>query len=324
MSKRSIPDNPEIDNSGADKREPTPSGELPEVLPGVLPGALYIVATPIGNLSDISDRARSILATVDLIAAEDTRHSAKLLHHFSIKTPIISLHDFNEADRSRKLISKLSGGDSIALISDAGTPLISDPGYLLVKQARAAGLTIIPIPGPCAAITALSAAGLATDRFIFEGFPPAKSGARLTGFRKLRSETRTLIFYESNHRILASLADMATVFGDRQAVIAREMTKRFETIKSDKLSGLIQWIEQDEKQKLGEFVVILAGADSAMLQAAEIEQAQVLLNKFLVEISPGLSLSQAVSLVVELTGLKKNQVYDMALKIGKEIEQGKD
>ena len=299
MSKRSIPDNPE------------------SVAPGVIPGALYIVATPIGNLSDISDRARSILAAVDLIAAEDTRHSAKLLHHFSIETPIISLHDFNEADRSRTLISKLTGGESIALISDAGTPLISDPGYLLVKQARHAGVTIIPIPGPCAAITALSVAGLATDRFVFEGFPPAKSGARLTSFRKLRSETGTLIFYESSHRILVSLADMLVVFGDRQTVIAREMTKRFETIKSDDLSGLIQWIKQDEKQKLGEFVVILAGADSEMLQAAEVTQAERLLNKFLVEITPGLSLSQAVSLVVELTDLKKNQVYDMALNIDK-------
>jgi len=320
VSKRSIPDKPEIVNSGPDNRQSV----APGVLPGVLPAALYIVATPIGNLSDISDRARATLATVDLIAAEDTRHSAKLLHHFNIETPIISLHDFNEADRSRTLISKLSGGESIALISDAGTPLISDPGYLLVKQARDAGLPIIPIPGPCAAITALSVAGLPTDRFVFEGFPPAKSGARLTGFRKLRSETRTLIFYESSHRILASLADMATVFGDRQAVIAREMTKRFETIKSDKLSGLIQWIEQDEKQKLGEFVVILAGADSKMLQTAEIRQAQALLNKFLVEINPGLSLSQAVSLVVELTNLKKNQVYDMALQMGQERDQGID
>jgi len=316
VPKRSIPDKPEIINSGPDNRQ--------SVAPGVLPAALYIVATPIGNLSDISDRARSILTAVDLIAAEDTRHSVKLLHHFSIGTPIISLHEFNEADRSRTLISKLNRGESIALISDAGTPLISDPGYLLVKQARQAGVTIVPIPGPCAAITALSVAGLPTDRFVFEGFPPAKSGARLTGFQKLRSETRTLIFYESSHRILASLADMGTVFGDRQAVIAREMTKRFETIKSDSLSGLIQWIKQDEKQKLGEFVVILAGADSKMLQRAEIKQAQALLNKFLVEINPGLSLSQAVSLVVELTNLKKNQVYDMALQMGQERDQGID
>ena len=235
MSKRSKPDNPEIVNSESDKREPV----TPGVLSGVLPGALYIVATPIGNLSDISDRARSTLAAVDLIAAEDTRHSAKLLHHFSIETPIISLHDFNEAERSRMLISKLSGGESIALISDAGTPLISDPGYLLVKQARHAGVTIVPIPGPCAAMTALSAAGLATDRFVFEGFPPSKSGARLTSFRKLCTETRTIIFYESSHRILPSLTDMLAIFGDREAVIAREMTKRFETIdrKSTRLNS---------------------------------------------------------------------------------------
>ncbi|MFV1993355.1 MAG: 16S rRNA (cytidine(1402)-2'-O)-methyltransferase [Acidiferrobacterales bacterium] len=293
-------------------------------MPEVLPGALYIVATPIGNLSDISDRARTTLAAVDLIAAEDTRHSARLLHHFSIKTPIISLHDFNEAERSRMLIGKLSGGESIALISDAGTPLISDPGYLLVKQARHAGVTIVPVPGPCAAMTALSAAGLATDRFVFEGFPPSKSGARLTCFRKLNTETRTIIFYESSHRILSSLTDMLAIFGDREAVIAREMTKRFETIRSDCLSGLIQWIEQDEKQKLGEFVVILAGADLQMLQATEIKRAEHLLYKFLVEISPGLSLSQAVSLVVDLTELKKNQVYGMALKIDQEIDQDID
>lgn len=280
-------------------------------------GTLYIVATPIGNLSDLSDRARSILVAVDLIAAEDTRHSAKLMQHFNIKTPLISLHDYNETDRSRILISKLNEGESIALISDAGTPLISDPGYVLVRQCQEAKIPVIPIPGPCAAITALSAAGLPTDRFVFEGFPPAKSGARLTDFRKLNSETRTLIFYESNHRILASLTDMLAIFGDRQAVVARELTKRFETIKADKLSGLIKWIEQDEKQKLGEFVVILSGADANELLQAQTGHAEHLLKKFLLELSPGLSLSQAVSLVVELTDLKKNQIYELALSIDK-------
>lgn len=284
---------------------------------GIQSGTLYIVATPIGNLSDFSQRAQSILEGVDLVAAEDTRHSAKLLQHFNITTKMISLHDFNETDRSQKLISKLKRGESIALISDAGTPLISDPGYVLVRECQQKEVPVIPVPGPCAAITALSAAGLPTDRFIFEGFSPSKSGARKEAFSKLTPETRTLVFYESSHRILASLIDMLEIFGDRQAVIARELTKRFETIKSDNLSGLIKWIENDDKQKLGEIVVILAGADAVELQQAEIGNAESLLKKFLLELSPGLSVSQSVSLVAELTGLKKNQIYDMALAINK-------
>jgi 16S rRNA (cytidine1402-2'-O)-methyltransferase len=281
----------------------------------VNPGTLYIVATPIGNLSDLSARARFILAAVDLVAAEDTRHSAKLMQHFDINTPLLSLHDHNEADRSRTLINKLNEGKSIALISDAGTPLISDPGYVLVSQCRQAKLPVVPIPGPCAAITALSVAGLPTDRFVFEGFPPAKSGARKERFKKLNTETRTLIFYESGHRILASLADMLENFADRQAVVAREMTKRFETIQADRLSGLIEWIKQDDHQQLGEFVVIVAGADAKELQVAATGRAKDLLEKFMLELSPGLPLSQAVSLVVELTELKKNQVYELALAI---------
>lgn len=281
-------------------------------------GTLYIVATPIGNLSDFSDRARAILEAVGLIAAEDTRHSAKLLHHFNIKTPLISLHEYNEVERSQALINKLIGGESIALISDAGTPLISDPGYVLVRQCHDAGLPVVPIPGPCAAITALSAAGLPTDSFVFEGFPSSKSGARKEGFRKLSLEPRTLIFYESSHRILACLADMLEIFGDRRAVIARELTKRFETIKADRISRLIEWIELDEHQKLGEFVIILAGADASEISEAQSGKAEHLLKTFLLECAPGLPLSQAVSLVVELTGLKKNLVYEMALAVSKQ------
>jgi 16S rRNA (cytidine1402-2'-O)-methyltransferase len=269
-------------------------------------GSLYIVATPIGNLNDITARAIQTLSEVDLIAAEDTRHSRRLLQHLGINTSLVALHEHNERTDSSKLIGQLLQGQSIALISDAGTPLISDPGYHLVHTARQKGITIIPIPGPCALITALSASGLPTDRFVFEGFLPAKSSARVHRLTELQHESRTLIFYESPHRVLETLANMQTVFGhDREIVIARELTKLFETIIGGKIGELIkQPIEQR-----GEFVLLVKGA-AHQEEPLEIE-ARRILEALLAE----LPLKQAVSLAAQISGIKKNQLYDLALKM---------
>jgi len=203
------------------------------------PGKLWIVATPIGNLDDLSARAQAILRQADLIAAEDTRHSAALLQHYAIATRRVALHEHNEREASADLVQRMRDGAQIALISDAGTPLVSDPGFRLVRAAREAGIVVSPVPGACAAIAALSAAGLPSDRFVFEGFLPAKSAGRRARLQALRGETRTLIFYESSHRIVEALDDLAGVFGaDRHAVVARELTKLFETVLDDSLSGL--------------------------------------------------------------------------------------
>lgn len=272
-------------------------------------GCLYIVATPIGNLGDMTSRAIEILRSVDLIAAEDTRHSARLLQHFGIQTRMTSYHDFSDEARVALLLRNLEEGRSVALISDAGTPLISDPGYRLVSRAREAGMRVIPIPGVCAMTTALCAAGMPSDRFAFEGFPPARHSARLTLFKSLQSETRTLVFYESPHRILECVDDMAEGFGPtRFAVVARELTKTFETIHGDTLSALQQWLRADENQQRGEFVLLLKGADPAPEEDVSAEARRIL--QVLME---ELSVKQAASLASRITGVKKNLLYALAL-----------
>lgn len=271
--------------------------------------ALYIVATPIGNLEDLSARAVRILSTVDLIVAEDTRTSRKLLMHYGITTPLSALHEHNERTQTPKLIEQLRAGQSIALISDAGTPLISDPGYHLVRAAHAAGLTVAPVPGACAAIAALSAAGLPSDRFSFEGFPPVKSAARRASFARLATESRTLIFYESPHRIVDSLADMAAEFGaERAAVIARELTKKFETLRAGPLGVLADWIARPETPRQGEFVVLVHGAEARAV-APVLPEAERVLKLLMAE----LPTSQAVDLAVGITGLPRNTLYKLAL-----------
>ena len=215
---------------------------------------LFIVATPIGNLGDISQRALEVLRHADLIAAEDTRHSSRLTQHFGISTRLVSYHDYSASAREDTILAELAAGRSVALISDAGTPLISDPGYSLVARARQMQIRVIPIPGACALTAALCAAGLPTDRFVFEGFPPHKQGARRQLFESLADEQRTLIFYESPHRIADSIIDMKELFGEqRQAVICRELTKTWETIHGDSLGALSQWILADDNNRRGEF-----------------------------------------------------------------------
>lgn len=273
----------------------------------ILPGALYVVATPIGNLADMSPRAIAVLQGVTRIAAEDTRHSRPLLRHFGIQTPLFALHEHNERTITDQLIRLLASGDSLALISDAGTPMISDPGFHLVRAARAAGMRVIPIPGPCAAVCALSAAGLPSDRFVFEGFLPSKSGARQQRLERLVDESRTLIFYESSHRIVAALADMVLILGKtRHAVIARELTKQFETIRGGGLGVLSEWVSNDPDQQRGEFVVLVQGAEMAT-RADDLEEERVL--GILLE---SLSVSQAVALAAQITGGKRNRLYALA------------
>ncbi len=278
------------------------------------PGILFVVATPIGNLEDLSPRAARVLAEADLIAAEDTRHSARLMQHFGIDTPMTPLHEHNERAKVAELMLWLGSGRSLALISDAGTPLVSDPGFNLVRAAHMEGITVVPVPGPCAAIAALSASGLPPDRFIFEGFPPAKSAARTAFFNGLRQEPRTLIFYESTHRILESLKDMAASFGaERHAVMGRELTKQFETLHAAPLAELCAWVEADKDQQRGEMVVLVAGAPP---HDRGWEEAQRVLRILLAE----LPVRQAAALAAQISGQKKNLLYDWALKLA----QGQD
>lgn len=273
-------------------------------------GTLYIVATPIGNLEDFSARGIRVLTEVALIAAEDTRHSAKLLHHYGIHTAVVGVHEHNEQEQTPRLIETLRAGKSIALISDAGTPLVSDPGFKLVRAAQAAGVPVVPVPGPCAAIAALSAAGLPTDRFVFEGFPPPRSAARRSAFAAAREEKRTLIYYESSHRIVESLADMVETFGaERAAVLARELTKKFETIRVGTLAQIHAVVSDNAREQLGEFVILVHGAEPQVL-AADAEVDRVL--RVLLETVP---LKAAVTLAARLTGAPKNQLYDRALAL---------
>ncbi|MBI0031837.1 16S rRNA (cytidine(1402)-2'-O)-methyltransferase [Gilliamella sp. B14384G15] len=269
---------------------------------------LYIVATPIGNLDDITLRAIDTLKRVDLIAAEDTRHSGLLLQHLGIKAKLFSLHDHNEQEKAHVLIEKLQSGLSIALVSDAGTPLINDPGYHLVKACRENGIKVVPIPGACAAIAALSVAGLPSDKFIYEGFLPAKSKARQDSLASLITEPRTMIFYESTHRLLETLKDMQTIFGaDKQIVLAKELTKTWETIVSFPVNELIDWLNQDASRQKGEFVLIVAGYTE---NNKDIDPKAINTLKLLQKELP---LKKAAAITAEIYGLKKNQLYQIGL-----------
>lgn len=274
-------------------------------------GILYIVATPIGNLQDMTQRALETFAQVDLIAAEDTRHSGLLLSHYGIKKPFFALHDHNEQEKAHILVEKLKQGIDIALISDAGTPLISDPGFHLVRQCREAGIRVVPLPGACAAVTALCAAGIASDRFCFEGFLPAKSKARKDKLQSLAEEDRTLIFYESTHRILDMLDDLQTIFGaDRYVVLAREITKTWETICGDKAQSLRRWLSDDPNRTKGEMVVIVEGKP----KSDEAEEFSPQAVKALELIAKALPLKKAAAIVAELYGYKKNALYQFGLE----------
>jgi 16S rRNA (cytidine1402-2'-O)-methyltransferase len=274
-------------------------------------GVLYVIATPIGNLQDISARALDTLKRVTRIAAEDTRHSKKLLSHYGISTPMTALHEHNEAEQSASLLKRLESGDDLALITDAGTPLVSDPGYHMVRTVRAAGVRVVPVPGPSACIAALSASGLPSDRFVFEGFLPPRQSARRQRLELLRDEPRTLIFYESPHRIVNCLDDMSDVFGeDRIAVIARELSKTYETIRDDTLGALAGWLARDINQQKGEFVVLVHGApvkDKADIDTQDLHVLQTLLQE--------LSLKQAASLAAKITGLPKNRLYEKGIAL---------
>lgn len=271
---------------------------------------LYIVATPIGNLDDITLRAIDTLKRVDLIAAEDTRHSGLLLQHLGIKAKLFSLHDHNEQEKAHVLIEKLQSGLSIALVSDAGTPLINDPGYHLVKACRENDIKVVPIPGACAAIAALSVAGLPSDKFIYEGFLPAKSKARQDSLALLITEPRTMIFYESTHRILETLKDMQTIFGaDKQIVLAKELTKTWETIVSFPVNELIDWLNQDASRQKGEFVLIVAGYTESN---KDIDPKAINTLKLLQKELP---LKKAAAITAEIYGLKKNQLYQIGLNL---------
>jgi 16S rRNA (cytidine1402-2'-O)-methyltransferase len=274
-------------------------------------GTLYVVATPIGNLGDVSTRARETFAAVDVVAAEDTRHSGRLLATLGIERPMLSLHEHNEAARAEEIVAKLRDGRSVALVSDAGTPLVSDPGFRVVAAVRAAGLRVVPIPGACAAIVALSIAGLPTDRFCFEGFLPSRAAARRTRLQALAREPRTLVFYEAPHRIAAMLVDLAAAFGDdRPAVLARELTKLHESTYADSLGALAARAGSDADMNRGEAVLVVGGAavEERTDAAGEVD-VRVLLGALLAE----LPVSRAVDVVVKVTGQRRNRVYELAL-----------
>lgn len=274
-------------------------------------GTLYVVATPIGNLEDISLRAQRILREVALIAAEDTRHSARLMQHLGIATPLQACHEHNERDQGDRFIARLQAGDDVALISDAGTPLISDPGFHLVRQARAAGIRVVPIPGACALIAALSAAGLPSDRFIFEGFLPAKAAARRARLEQVKEEPRTLIFYEAPHRILECIEDVQAIFGtQRPALLARELTKTFETLQGLPLGELRDWVAADGNQQRGECVLLVGGWQAPEGEEAIDAQAMRVLDLLLAE----MPLKRAAALAAEITGVRKNLLYQVALE----------
>ncbi|MGB8145766.1 MAG: 16S rRNA (cytidine(1402)-2'-O)-methyltransferase [Chromatiaceae bacterium] len=270
-------------------------------------GILYVVATPMGNLADISQRALEVLARVALIAAEDTRHTAGLLSHYGLRTPLTACHEHNEEKLVPRLLERLAAGEDMALVSDAGTPLISDPGYPLVAAARAAGLRVVPIPGPNAAICALSAAGLPSDRFVFLGFPPRTHAKRREWFVTLAQEPGTLIFYEAGNRVLATLADLAASLGpDRRAVVARELTKHFETFLDGTLAGLVPRIQEDPDQQKGEFVLLVEGCRDRDATGLEGERVLRILAR-------ELPLKQAAALAAEISGDKKNRLYTLGL-----------
>ncbi|MFT5889335.1 MAG: 16S rRNA (cytidine1402-2'-O)-methyltransferase [Zhongshania sp.] len=269
---------------------------------------LYVVATPIGNLSDMVPRAIEVLQTVALIAAEDTRRSRPLMTHFDIRTPLIAYHDHSNDASLQRLLGHLRDGKDLALISDAGTPLVSDPGYKLVDMALTEGFKVVPVPGACAVIAALSVAGLPSDRFIFEGFLPAKQHARFEAFKALQRERRTMIFYEAPHRIKDSLQDVVAAMGpERVVVLAREITKLYETVKRLPAGEMLEWVSGDSNQQRGECVLLVAGfAGDEGIPTEIIEMFDIL--------RADLSLKQAAALCAKISGLKKNQLYQYGLE----------
>ena len=274
-------------------------------------GTLFVVATPIGNLEDLSPRARQTLAAVDFIAAEDTRHTGRLLSHFGIKTRLLALHDHNEKELAEKLVVKLVGGESAALVSDAGTPLISDPGYRLVRAAHLAGVRVMPIPGPSAVTAALSAAGLPTDRFCFEGFLPARKKARADLLESLAHEPRTMVFYESVHRIEAALTDLAAAFGDdRPAFLGREITKLHEQCVHASLGQLLQQTRAGTIPEKGEFVIVVGGSPEPPVSTLQVDR--LLLG--LADLLPAKDVAKAVA---RATGEKRNALYERLLELRK-------
>lgn len=272
---------------------------------------LYVVATPIGNLADISERAHQVFEAVDIIAAEDTRHTKRLLNHLGINKQLIAVHDHNESQAAAVLIDRLGQGQNVALVSDAGTPLIADPGYHVLKEVVQAGFSVVPVPGACAVITALCASALPTDRFIFDGFLPPKTGARQQYFQSIQGEERTVVVYESPHRIVASLQDLQAVLGDeKEIVVARELTKTFETFLRGSISDVLSQVEADSNQQKGEFVLIIRGAPQAKKQDVSPEAIELL--KVLADELP---LKQAAALTAKATGFKKNKLYQIGLDL---------
>lgn len=275
-------------------------------------GLLYVVATPIGNLDDLSERALQILSRVDLVAAEDTRHTGRLLQHLGLSKQMIALHDHNERGRVAKILEVLGEGRQVALVSDAGTPLISDPGYLVVREVRAAGFPVSPIPGPCALVAALSVAGLPTDRFLFAGFLPAKGSGRRSALTGLSAETATLVFYESPHRITDLMADLVTVFGAaRECVLGRELTKAFETFYTGSAEAVLAQLQEDPHGARGEFVVMVHGAAPAAAGEGMTLDADKLLGLLIKE----LPVKKAARIAAEVSGLGKNELYQRALEL---------
>ncbi|WP_444900066.1 16S rRNA (cytidine(1402)-2'-O)-methyltransferase [Microbulbifer sp. VAAC004] len=271
---------------------------------------LYIVATPIGNLADMVPRAIEVLQCADLVAAEDTRHSQRLFSHFNIDTPLMAYHDHSDGKRTGQILQRLEQGQTVALISDAGTPLISDPGYRLVREAREKGIRVVPIPGACAFVAALSAAGLPSDRFSFEGFLPAKSGPRERALQELASDSRTLVFYEAPHRVADTLQAMAEIFGaEREAVIAREVSKAFETFQLMPLGELVNWVRSDSNQQRGEIVLLVRGAERRHDNELDGE-AQRVMTLLLAELPP----KKAAAIAAEITGVKKKALYNWSLE----------
>jgi 16S rRNA (cytidine1402-2'-O)-methyltransferase len=276
-------------------------------------GVLYVVATPIGNIEDISQRALETLQQVDFIAAEDTRHTRPLLKHYGINTPLRAFHQYNEHAKLEQLLQSLDAGQSIALVSDAGTPLISDPGFPLVRELIERGGRVVPVPGASALICALSVSGLPTDRFLFLGFPPRQRRQRLSWLQTLADEVSTLVFYESSHRVVDSVSAMSEIFGpNREGVIARELTKLHETILRGSLASLLEQLQQDSDQQKGEFVILIKGAAGETGERIEVD-----IEHMLITLLAELPLKQAVSLASKLSGVKKNMLYKQALKLSK-------
>jgi 16S rRNA (cytidine1402-2'-O)-methyltransferase len=277
-------------------------------------GTLFVVATPIGNLEDLSPRARQTLAEVDLVAAEDTRHTGRLLSHLGVKTPQFALHEHNETRAAQSLIEKLMDGKSVALVSDAGTPLVSDPGYRLVQAAHANGIAVSPLPGPSAVTAALSVSGLPTDRFGFEGFPPAKTAARRKWLQARAADGRTLLFFEAVHRIVASLADMVDVFGaDREAFLGRELTKLHEQCRRATLGELLDEVSDGRIVAKGEFVIAVHGAD-------EDSSSSIDSDRLLAELAEALPAKTAAAIAARVTGEKRNALYQRLLDIKGDVD----